>query len=343
MRRHANIIAAAACGLFLLSPPLARAAAPVPAPPGQASGVALQAGSLLDISKTDATAESTSPSAQASVVRVQGQPLLNLGGTQKGDGETGGALVDSGATLPAQVQVAPWHASARGSSGPNRQAASSAAVARADIPNAASVGVLTTQSKASYTEQQSSGTAVSEGVSLKLANAGQVTVLHSEVASEGRGHAYLLGVNDTHIGTDEQLGRSPLCALNAPSLLAVSCLTASGGAAAPAAGAIAGGTAEVARVAPAVPALNLLNPLVAISTAATSGRGGAGLLAASAASPVMAPAETSRSATQSPPAVQPAAQLPRTGADMVPSLVTAVAALLGGAGLRRFRRRPPAG
>ena len=340
MRRHATIIIAAACGLFLLSPPRAQASAPTPAPPGQASGAAVHAGSLLDISKTDATADSTSPSAQASVVRLQGQPLPNLGGTQKGDGETGGALVDSGATLPAHVQVAPWHASARGSSGPNRQATSSAAAARADIPNAVSVGVLTSQSKASYTERQSSGTAVSDGVNVKLTNGGQVTLLHSEVTSEGGGHSYLVGLNDTHIGTDEQLGRSPLCALNAPNLLALSCLTASGGAATPGAGAVATGTAEVARVAAAIPALNMLNPLAAFTTAASGGRAGAELLPASAALPAAAaPAETSRSATESAPTVQPAAQLPRTGNDVVPSLVMAVAALVGGSGLRRLRSR----
>jgi len=342
MRRPLLITAAAACGLFLSPPLVANAAVATPAPPGHASGVAAQVGSLLDISKTDATADSGAPTAQASVVRIQGQPLMNLGGTQKGDGESGGALADTGSSLPARVEVAPWHATARGSHGPNRQAMGSAAVARVGLPKVVSAAVLNSRSEASYTDEHSTGTAISDGLDLNLLDAARLVLLHSEVSSDGRGHSYLVGINDTRLGTDDQLGHSPLCALNAPSVLALSCLTASGGNAAPGAGGVASAAAEVARVTPAPAALSLLNPLSAISTAASSGSGTVAVPAAPL--PVVAAAETSRSAN--PPAAatvsrtsQGTGQLPRTGTALVPTVATAIAALLGGLALRRMRPR----
>ena len=341
MRRSVLITAAAACALLLVSPLAANAAVSTPAPPGHASGVALQAGSLLDVSKTDATADSGSPTAQASVVRLQGQPLLHLGGTQKGDGEAGGALVDSGTSLPAHLEVAPWHAAASGSHGPARHALASAALARVTVPKVAGAAVLSSKSEASHTDEKSTGTAISDGATLGLLDAVRVVLLHSEVASEGRGHSYLVGVNDTQIGTDDQLGHSPLCALNAPSLLALSCLTASGGAATPGTGGVTNAAAEVARVTPAASALSLLNPVAAISTASSSGLASA---APATPLPLVAAAETSR--TANPPASATvsttghAGQLPRTGTSPAPTLAAGVAALVAGLGLRRGRRRP---
>jgi hypothetical protein len=340
MRRPAVIIATLACALFLLLPGT-HAAATSPAPPGQASGVALQAGSLADISKSEATADSSSPSAHASAIRLQGQPLLNLGGTQTGDGENGGALVDSEGALPARLQVAPWHAAVRGSGGPARESKSSAALLRATVPNQASAAVLTSNSEASHTEHQSRGTALSDGLNV-AAGSSKLVVLHSEAAAEGQGRSYLVGVNDTQIGADDPVGKSPLCALQAPSLLALSCLTASGGAAA-AAGEATTSTAEVARVTPAPDALRLLNPLVAISTAASAGPS-----VTLPGAPAAAAAETVRSTGELGPAVtqtggEATGQLPRTGTNMLPSLMSALAILGGGLGLRRLRPRAAAG
>src|SRR5207248_4628358 len=76
----------------------------------------VQTCALPIFSKTGATADSGAPSADASVVRLGGQPLLGLGGTQSGDGEAAGSLLDTGTSLPARVQVAPWHAEADGRS-----------------------------------------------------------------------------------------------------------------------------------------------------------------------------------------------------------------------------------
>src|SRR4051794_16362250 len=117
-RRHALLFAIPACVAVLwlaCAPAGASRSVPVPAPPGSASGVAAQVGSLLDVSRTGATADSGSASSEASVIRITEHPLFGLGGAQQGDGQSGGALLDTQASLPARVQVAPWAASASGS------------------------------------------------------------------------------------------------------------------------------------------------------------------------------------------------------------------------------------
>ena len=345
MRRSLPYIALAACAA-LLGAPVAAHAVTTPAPPGHASGVAVQVGSLLDISKTDATADSGAPSAQASVVRLGGQPLLNLGGTQKGDGETGGSVLDTGTTLPARVEVAPWKAAAQGTSGPQRHAKSSAAVARAELPDVVKAGVLTSDSEASWTDQKSTGTAVTDGLNVAMLDTINLVLLHSEVNSEGRGHSYLVGLNGTEIGTDDQLGDSPLCALNAPGLLALSCLTASGGDGAPGAGGLISGAAEVAKVDPAIDAIAMADPVAAFTAASSSGAGAAPITAAPAPVPTVAADETSRAASAPAPADaaevagQGVGRLPRTGTHPASLLAAALAALIGGLTLRRMRPRP---
>src|SRR5258705_6032785 len=118
MRRHVLLIALPACTAVLGLAPVAARADVVPAPPGHASGVAAQVGSLLDISKTGATADSGAPSAEASVLRLGGQPLLNLGGTQHGDGATGGSLLDPRNSLPPRPPAGPPPAPPRRPPGP---------------------------------------------------------------------------------------------------------------------------------------------------------------------------------------------------------------------------------
>ncbi|HEV3364767.1 MAG TPA: LPXTG cell wall anchor domain-containing protein [Acidimicrobiia bacterium] len=321
---------------------VAKAAVTTPAPPGHASGVAVQVGSLLDVSKTEATADSGAPSAQASVVRVGGQPLLDLGGTQKGDGETAGSLVDTGASVPARVEVAPWKAAAHGSGGATRHAKSSAALARAELPEVAKAGVLTSDSEASWTDQKSTGMAVTDAVNVSLLDTLNIVLLHSEVTSEGRGHSYLVGLNGTEIGTDDQLGNSPLCALNVPSLLSLSCLTASGGDAA-GAGGLTSGTAEIARVDPVIGAVAMADPVAAFTAASSSGTGAAPIATpAPVPAPLVSAGEAARTTDLAPAAEmtgQATGRLPRTGTNPASLLATGLVALTGGMALRRFRRR----
>jgi len=310
----------------------------VPAPPGQASAVAAQVGALLDVSKTGATAGSGDPSAEATVVHLAGQPLLGLGGSQTGDGETGGSLLDTGAALPARVQVAPWHAAADGTHGPARHARGSAAVARAGAPGLVSAGVLTSDSAASYTDQQSSSTAVTNGLDLQLLDALRLVLLHSEVSTNGRGHSYLVGLNGTEIGTDDQLGASPLCALKAPNLLSLSCLNASGGS-----GTVSRGAAQVIGIDPVLAELGGLAPVAGFTAAASSGTGQPATVTNPAPTPAVAATETSRAVA--PAAVapattnRPAGTLPRTGATVASLLAAGLALAAVGFGLRRLGPR----
>ena len=343
MRRQALRIAVPACAAALGMAPVAARADIIPAPPAEASGVAAQVGSLLDISKTDATAGQGDTSAQASVIRLAGQPVLNLGGTQQGDGDTGGSLLDTGASLPAQVQVAPWHAAVDGTHAPTHHARSSAAVARAEVPTVAAAGLLTSDSEASYTDQKSTGTAATDGFQLGVLDAIRVVLLHSEVTTEGQGHSYLVGLNGTEIGTDQQLGTSPLCALNAPNLLSLSCLSASGGNGV--AGGVSNAAAQVVQVTPALAALSGLNPVAAFTAAASSGTAQTPAAAAAPApTPVLA-TETSRAVAPSAAEVAPASAgrasgaLPRTGTGAASTAAGAFAVALLGFALRRLGRR----
>ena len=276
-RRHLLLTAIPACVavLWLASPPAkASRLVPVPAPDATASGVAAQVGSLVDVSRTGATAGTGTASSEASVVRIAEEPVLGLGGTQQGDGQSSGALLDTQSTLPARVQLAPWAASASGSGTSTRQGKSSAAVARADVPDVAQAGVLTSDSEATHTDQKSSGTAITEGFQLSVLDAIRLVLLHSEVSSDGGGSSYLVGLNGMEIGSDEQLGASPLCALTAPGLLSLSCLTASGGSGST----VTEAASQVAGITPALEVLSIIDPVAAFTASATAGEAAAAAL-----------------------------------------------------------------
>jgi hypothetical protein len=301
--------------------------------------VAAQVGSLLDVSKTGATADSGTPTAEASVIRITEHPLFGLGGSQQGDGQTGGSLLDTQASLPARVQVAPWQASASGSQGPTRHARSSAAVAKADVPDIAHAGVLTSDSEASHSGQKSSGTAVTEGFQLGILDAIRLVLPHSEVSSENGGHSYLVGLNGTELGTDDQLGASPLCALDAAGLLSLSCLSASGGGGTAGNG-LTDAAAQVAQITPAVEALSIIDPVAAFTSAASAGTGEAAAAAPAPEVNTTQAAETSRATAPAAAGTGGSAALPRTGTAIASLAASAVTMLLFGLALRRFRLRP---
>jgi hypothetical protein len=337
MRRHKLLVAAPACALLVFSPFAAKAdVTKVPAPPGKASAVAAQVGSLLDISKTSAVADETTPTAEASVIRIGGQTLLGLGGSQKGDGQQNGALLDTGASNPIRLEVAPWATAVEGTAGPTRRSKAAAALARANVANVVKAAVLHSESEASWTDTKSTGSAFSNGVELSVLDSIDVVLLHSEVRSEGNGNSYLVGLNGTQIGTDSQLGQSPLCALTLQNVLSLSCLTASAGEGTPAAGATREAAAEVARVEPEI--LSILDPVAAFTTANSSGNGTVPIVTLPAAPAPFTAAEEAR-ADVTPIAAAPAATLPRTGAALAGFAVSGLVTLLGGALLRLTARR----
>ena len=331
MRRHILYAAAPAC-LLLGLPVAARADV---APIGSASSAAAQVGSLVGVSTTGATADPNTAGAEAAVIEVGGDPLLGTGGAQASTGQSGGALVDTGSTLPAHVQVAPWQATASGSADDSsRSSKASAAAARVEVPDVATAGVLQSESSAEHRSTKSTGAGSSDAVDLALADTAHLVLLHSEVNSEGRGHSYLVGLNGTEIGTDEQLGE--LCAVRAGDLVALSCLEASGGPA----GGLLGGSAEVLGV--SSPLAAALDPVSAFSTTASSGTGTA----------VLGATETPAAGTETARAVSPAAStsptaaagqalqaLPRTGVALAALAASALAALLSGGALRLLGRR----
>jgi hypothetical protein len=342
MRRHIVFAALPACALLVFSPFSAKAdTVSVPAPPGKASAVALQVGSLLDISKTSAAAEQSAPgTAEASVIRIGGQTLLGLGGSQKGEGHAGGALLDTGANNPIRLEVAPWAADVKPDSPTTKHSKAGAALARASVANVVRAALLHSESEASWTDMKSTGSAFSNGVELGVADVLSVVLLHSEVKTEGNGHSYLIGLNGNEIGTDSSLGQSPLCSLTLQSVLALSCLDATGGNGTPAtAGTPTEAAAEVAKVDPEVSAVNMLDPVNAFTAAASSGGGSAPVvtLPAAPAAPVAAGEATRAEVT--PAATASSAALPRTGAALAGLAMSGLVALLGGALLRLASRR----
>ncbi|MDQ1491673.1 MAG: hypothetical protein QOJ23_4187 [Actinomycetota bacterium] len=328
MRRTILSAAAPACLLIGLTPVAAAADA---APAGNASATAAQVTNLVGISTTGATADPNQAGAHAAVINLGGQPALGTGGAQTTEGQSGGALLDTGTALPARVQVAPWHAAAKGSpSSAKRSSRASAALARLEAPGLAKLGVLASDAQADHQTSQSTALSTSDAVDLSLGDIARIVLLHSEVGSSGKGHSYLVGLSGTQIGTDDQLGKG--CALDASGVASLSCLTASGGVA----NNITSGAAEIIGVKTALG----LDPVSAFTTAASSGTGTPSILP-SVAAPALPSIDTSRALNPAAAATTTtnAAALPRTGVAALSMAVSALAALLSGLGLRLLGRR----
>jgi len=293
MRRPILTAAAPACLLLGLTP--VAAAADV-APPGTAHATAARVSDLVSVSDTQASADSAGSGAQAAVISVNKEPVLGTGGKQDTEGQNDGALLDTGATtLPIRARVAPWKTSAKGQKGSAvRSSRSSAALADVDAAD------------------------ISLGDTLRL------VLLHSEVDEAGKGHSYLVGLNGTEIGTDEQFKN---CALDASGVLSLSCLTVSGGVA----NGVTSGEAEVLGVNTALG----INPVSAFTTAGTVATGTSPSILESVAAAV--PVEAPRAAAAAPAGPS----LPRTGGDVTALAASAFGALLMGLGLRKMSRRRP--
>jgi LPXTG-motif cell wall-anchored protein len=336
MRRKALCAAAPACLLLGLSPLAAYAdttpatpAPGTPAPASSASATAARVSDLIHISDTNARADASKGSAQATVISIAGQPFIGTGHSQTQEGESHGALLDTG-TLPVHLEVAPWRTAVTGSSAStHRHSRSEAALARADA-FVVKATVLGSHADADHTSEKSTGMSTSDAADVSIGDAIRLVLLHSEVSSMGKGSSYLIGLNGNDIGTSDQLGKSPLCALDA-SVASLSCLTAAGGVGS---NGVTSGNAEVAAV---KTALGVINPVDAFATSASSGIGTPPASILPNVGSVL-PAETARSAAAAPAAKAPAA-LPRTGAAIASTLASGFAALVSGLGLSLFGRR----
>ncbi|MGH9042596.1 MAG: hypothetical protein ACRDZ3_20470 [Acidimicrobiia bacterium] len=327
MRRLTLITATSAVILFA-TPFAAHAAREglIPAPPATATATALSVADILHVSDTGAQATTDSSSAQASVIDVGGAPLLGLGGSQSGPGTSDGALLDTGATLPVQAEVAPWSASAS-TSETERTSSGSAAAARAEVPETLHLDVLESESQATHTDEKSTGTGASNAADLGVLDILQLVLLHSEVTSDGEGTSFLVGANGIEIGSDEQL--EGICSLVAHPLLAVTCVEATGG--------LAGGLSEVLRA-----ESGLLPPVELASAFAVESSGGVGEQVATPeteVAPIADSTETPRELGETEEPTSGGGTLPRTGAGLAASALLGGLALALGAALRRAGRR----
>lgn len=209
--------------LLLTTALITPAHADTPAPPGTSTAVAADVAGLVTIGDTGAQHGSNGGSASASAVEVGGQPLLGLGGTQEGEGRDEGALLDTGDTALGRVAVAPWEAEVTEDESHGRAAALDLYLLDEDT---VAVTVLEAESEAHGDEDASSGSAASDGAHVTaLDGTVDLTVLHSESGTDNSS-THLVGLNDTEVGTDEQLGAT--CSLDVV-VAAVGCLAVQGG------------------------------------------------------------------------------------------------------------------
>ena len=332
MRRTILSAAAPACLLVGLTPVSATADV---APGASATATAARLSDQVAISDTSAKADGSNSEAKASVISVGGKPFPGgtesgggTGGSESGDGENKGALIDTVDKSPVRVQVAPWKARANGaekSKTGKRSSSASAALATVEVPDHANVKLLTSDATAEHTDMQSTGKSTSDAADITVGDL-HLVLLHSEVDSNAKGDSYLVNLNGTKIGTREQLGE--LCALDLSGVAAVSCLTASGGTA----NGIASGTAEVLGVQSPLP----FNPASAFATTGTAGTGTEPSILESVAA--AGPATEAPRAAAAP---QPAAALPRTGAAAAGLAASGLLGLLTGFVLRLMGRPRP--
>lgn len=200
-----------------------------PAPNGTARSTVVKVGEILTISETEAEAGPETGRARAGVIYLNGQTVLGTGGEQEGEGSKEGALFDTGETPLGRLQLAPWEVEVTQSESERTARGRSAALDLFVLDeDTVSVVLLESESEARHTDGRSSGSSSSDGARLRIGgDLIDVTVLHSEASSENGSKSYILKINDTEIGTDEQLGE--ICNLEIPNVAIVGCLQAGGG------------------------------------------------------------------------------------------------------------------
>lgn len=206
----------------------------VPAPASTADAYAAKVDGLLAISHTHATASGSGTSSTADPLELGGPtpPAPQFGGTQNGPGSNSGALLDTAPYAPAnqfRLALTPWTVS-------NTQNTASAVsdIVLLDLGDqttaqSASVRVLQSTSNATWSPASSSADASSDGAIVKAGGPSglNIDLLHAETNSSGTGHSYLLSINGNEIGSSDQVNGK--CTLTVPGLLALDCLTATGG------------------------------------------------------------------------------------------------------------------
>lgn len=289
-----------------------------PAPPSESTAVAINVNGVAAVGRTGATSGPGGGQAGATALELGGKPVVSqAGGTQKGDGESKGAVLDTGTTPLGGVQVAPWRAKVAG----NRSEAD-AALLRFFVlgPNVVRASVLESTSSTDYTTLLSRSRGTSDGAKVNVGgDALAVVLLHSESDSSGTGKTYVASINGNEILTQKD---SKTCTLAVPSAVALACLSVSGGA-----GSVAAQTAGAA-VGP--------NGSVLTAQALSSGaRAGTGTAAPAPAAPggIELPRDLGDGPADGP------SELARTGWQMGGIAAAALALVLLGSGVVTGARR----
>jgi len=236
MRRRGAAVAALVGGLAVLSPTGAWGQTPVtiPAPPGTAEAVALEIEGIVAIARTaaEATTDPATTKATANALELGDSPLLDLGGTQTGPGTNEGELLDTGDIGIGRLAVAPFKAAVEGNAA-LRKATAEAALLRLVLlsPDTLTVDLLQSFSQATHSGNQSTGEGSSDGAVITLLGPDGINLvlLHSEGSSLNGGSSFLIGLNDTQLISDEDLGNS-LEVLDLPGLLTLGLIDVGGGA-----------------------------------------------------------------------------------------------------------------
>lgn len=199
------------------------------APNGTASSTVVKVGEIVTISETEAEAGPETGRARAGVIYLNGQPVLGTGGEQEGAGRKEDALFDTGETPLGRLQLAPWEVEVtEGDSERTARGRSAALDLYVVDEDTVSVVLLESRSEARHSDGRSSGSSSSDGARLRIGgDLVDVTILHSEASSENGSKSYVLKVNGTEIGNDEQLGQ--ICNLEIPNVVIVGCLQTGGG------------------------------------------------------------------------------------------------------------------
>jgi hypothetical protein len=254
-------------------------------------------------------------------------------------GSANGDLIDTTKLMiPANqlyLAVAPWSVTNNpGSSASNSSAIADLLVltlgdAQANPSQSVTVKVLQSTSNANWASGQSTSNATADGAYVNAGGTSGLTLdlLHSDTSSSAPGSSYLISINGNQIGSNSQAGGQ--CALTIPSLLELSCLTATGG--------VGSTLASVLNV--TIPpgqnpsCVSCSNSQSSNGPSVSSGGGGQ---IANPVPPAPAPAKAHA-------AVKAAHRaLPFTGIDLPVLLGIAVLLLTGGVGLVWLVRRPRA-
>lgn len=234
MRRRRAGLAALVGGLVFLTPLAAGAqtVTPTPPPPGSAEAVAAEVEGLLAIAHTKAQVDQVTGEATANALELAGNPLLaSTGGTQVGPGTTTGGLIPNLDLGVAKVAVAPFTATVEKLTN-ERRARAEAALARLVVlsPAVATIDLLQSLSEASHTDAKSTGASSTDGGVITLLGQGglRIVLLHSEASTANGGSSFVIGLNDTKLISNKDIGNT-LKVLDLPGLLTLGLVDVNGG------------------------------------------------------------------------------------------------------------------